>query len=178
MSVLWKLLAVLLLTMPPAAYVAGVVVGPPETSVTGDDRSAADDTAPADRSPREPGRRGEAPRESRTTAGEDAGSSVAPRPPRVTPRSDAREQTGPTSERAGARRPESGDQQVGAARRPGDREPDLVVEPPEEAPADQPTDDVTLVPDEPEEPSDGYDEPQTPQDPLTVLPDEEGWQDW
>jgi len=177
MSVVWKLLAVLLLTLPPAAYVAGVIAGPPDM-VSARDRQQPAPTAATEAAerPDEPGRRGpvrqaaQAPTQESRPAAVDPARGRRPVEPREstaarTPAADAPDQQGARSLRVDPPKKER-DPGPGQVRvvppevETGETTPTLPDDPPS---ADAPEDAVTVLPDA------GAGE--SPDDSVTVAPD-------
>jgi len=174
MSVFWKLLAVLVLTMPPAAYVAGTVVGPPATVLAEDQPqpSRPSTEPPKGRSdPEGPARdrRQPAPQPA-IGGGDDTTLTDAPEPRPVAPAPEAARdrvlEVRPPQERPD-RRPE---EVAGAT-----AEKRGILAKPDEATDDQLEEGVTVVPDDEadEEPGDESGEWSTedPEAPLTAVPD-------
>jgi hypothetical protein len=174
MSVFWKLLAVLLLTMPPAAYVAGTVVGPPDR-VLAEDRPAP--SRPSSEPPTSQSRPDAPVRKLQPPAPQpETGTRIetprarAPEPREVVPTPDADRdrvlEVHPPRGRPDPRRDEvAGDE----AERRGEQ--GMLVTP-EDDPADQP-DEGILVDQEPDGPDELEDwaEEEDPDEPLTAVPD-------
>ena len=177
MSVVWKLLAVLVLTLPPAAYVAGVIVGPPDMVSARDRAPVPSATTEVLGQPDEGARGGPARRTAQVPTEEGRSSATDPgrarRPaeqresPAVrTPEPDARpDPQGERSLRVSPPRDESdtGPGQVRVV--PPEVERGTSAPSDEPSPTDEPEDAVTILPDPDAGPG------ESPDDSVTVAPD-------
>jgi len=177
MSVVWKVLAVLLLTLPPAAYVAGAIVGPPDMVSARDREPVPSATTEVLEQPDKRARGGPARQAAQAPTEEGGAAAIGPgRAPRPVEQRESPAARTPTEDaqpqQQGARAlrvsPPRGERDTGPgevrvvppASETGEATPTPPAEPPT---ADAPEDAVTVLPDG------GSGE--TPDDSVTVAPD-------